>query len=117
MQPLAVYSGKSRYFDPVMTQHISGKTASTVFAAWVLSLGFDFFLHGGLLARLLRHSDAHCDVAVAVPSAGSDGKFVMNVPPFRTLSECSSQHADSQTANYFIQRMLIWRTVVAIAAC
>ena len=27
-------------------------TISLVMAAWVLSLGFDFFLHGGLLARI-----------------------------------------------------------------
>lgn len=29
-----------------------GRTVSTLLAAWVLSLGFDFFLHGGLLARI-----------------------------------------------------------------
>lgn len=33
-------------------QHSSGKTGSAILAAWLLSLGFDFFLHGGLLAQL-----------------------------------------------------------------
>ena len=34
------------------TQHRTGRTASAILAAWLLSLGFDFLLHGGLLTQL-----------------------------------------------------------------
>ena len=34
------------------------RDVSLVLAAWALSLGFDFFLHGGLLARLYARDSA-----------------------------------------------------------
>jgi hypothetical protein len=35
--------------------HAGSRVASSIAAAWVLSLGFDMFLHGGVLARLYVH--------------------------------------------------------------
>ena len=52
---LALKSGMVRHFDTMTTQHNGMRTASVILAAWFLSLGFDFLLHGGLLAKLYAH--------------------------------------------------------------
>lgn len=54
--PVLTETGGPRIFLPVTTMKPPsgpgrGRTVSLVLAAWLLALGFDFFLHGGLLAR------------------------------------------------------------------